>query len=147
MSDQGNTPPKPLPTVTEQNREFWAGARAGVLRLQGCDGCGHLRNPVQALCPECLGDAFTWTDLSGRGTVFAKVVYHRAFHPAYRDDLPYNVVMVQLDEGPRMFSTVVGADGDDIHVGDHLEAVFDAVADEITVPRFRLVHTEGKAAR
>jgi uncharacterized protein len=147
VSDQGNTPPKPLPTVTDENREFWAAARAGVLRLQRCDACGHFRNPVQALCPECLGDAFTWTDLSGRGTVFAKVVYHRAFHPAYRDDVPYNVVMVQLAEGPRMFSNVVGADADDIHVGDHLEAVFDAVDDEITVPRFRLVHAEGKAAR
>ena len=134
---------KPLPTITDENREFWNGAIAGVLRLQRCTACGHVRNPIQALCPRCLSEQFAWTDLSGRGEVFAKVVYHRAFHPSYRSDVPYNLVMVQLAEGPRMFSNVVGADNDDIHVGDALEVVFDQVSDGITVPRFRLAQSGG----
>jgi uncharacterized OB-fold protein len=133
---------KPLPTITDENREFWDGARAGVLRLQRCAQCGHVRNPVQALCPRCLSDEFTWTDLSGRGSVFSKVVYHRAFHPAYRGDVPYNVVIVQLEEGPRMFSNVV--DHNDFEVGDPVEVVFDHVTDEVTVPRFRLVEPDSQ---
>jgi uncharacterized OB-fold protein len=128
---------KPRPTITEENRPFWDAARVGELRLQRCTDCGHVRNPIQALCPKCLGGGFDWALLSGRGEVFAKVVYHRAFHPAYRDDLPYNVVLVQLAEGPRMFSNVVDASNDDVRVGDPVEVVFDRIDDELTVPRFR----------
>lgn len=138
----GERPTKPLPELTDENREFWAGTRDGVLRLQRCTACGHIRNPIQALCPMCICDGFEWAALSGRGEVFAKIVYHRAFHPSYKDDVPYNLVMIQLAEGPRMFSNVVGADNDDIHVGDAVEVVFDRVTDDITVPRFRLTEEE-----
>jgi uncharacterized OB-fold protein len=136
MSDQQPVE-KPRPTVTEENAPFWDAARAGELRLQRCSSCGHVRHPIQALCPRCLSAEFDWALMSGRGSVFAKVVYHRAFHPAYRDDVPYNVVIVQLDEGPRMFSNVVGVDSADVHVGDRVEVDFDRVDEELTVPRFR----------
>ena len=136
MSDE---PPvaKPRPTITEENAPFWAAARGGELRLQECCSCGHVRHPIQALCPRCLSEEFDWALLSGHGSVFAKVVYHRAFHPAYRDDVPYNVVIVQLDEGPRMFSNVIGVDSSEIEVGDPVEVVFDRVDEELAVPRFR----------
>jgi uncharacterized OB-fold protein len=101
-----------------------------------------VRNPIQALCPRCLAEEFDWALLSGRGEVFAKVVYHRAFHPAYRDDVPYNVVMVQLAEGPRLFSNVVDADNDEIRVGDPVQVVFDRIDADLTVPRFRPVTEE-----
>jgi uncharacterized OB-fold protein len=135
-------PEKPRPTITEENRPFWDAARAGELRMQRCAGCGHVRNPIQALCPVCLSESFDWALLSGRGEVFARVVYHRAFHPAYRGDVPYNVVIVQLAEGPRMFSNVIDADNDEIRVGDPLEVVFDRIDDDLTVPRFRPVTKE-----
>jgi uncharacterized OB-fold protein len=130
---------KPLPTVTDENREFWEGARAGRLRMQRCSGCEHIRFPIQSLCPQCLSGDFDWHDLSGDGEVFSTIVYQRAFHPAYRDDVPYNLVMVQLAEGPRMFSNVVGVDPDSVRVGDRLRVVFEAVSDEISVPRFERV--------
>ena len=142
MSENETPVARPRPTITEENQPFWDAARAGELRLQRCAACGHVRNPIQALCPMCLGEEFDWTLLSGRGEVFAKVVYHRAFHPAYRDDVPYNVVMVQLEEGPRLFSNVVEADNDAIRVGDPLEVVFDRIDDDLTVPRFRLIAQE-----
>jgi uncharacterized protein len=129
-------PEKPLPTVDAANEPFWTGAAEGVLRMQRCDGCGHIRFPVQPLCPRCVGRDFTWTELSGRGEVFAKIVYHRAFHPAYRGDTPYNLVLVQLAEGPRMYSNVVGPEGASAAVGDPLEVVFERVAGGLWVPRF-----------
>ncbi|HEX3589731.1 MAG TPA: OB-fold domain-containing protein [Pseudonocardiaceae bacterium] len=130
------TPAKPLPTITDENRPFWDGCAAGELRMQECSSCAHVRYPIQPLCPRCLATEFTWRTLSGRGEVFAHAVYHRAFHPAYAADVPYDLVLVQLDEGPRMYSNVV--DGE-VRVGDRLAVVFDEVADGIHLPRFRHV--------
>jgi hypothetical protein len=136
-SPETGLPAKALPTVTEENRPFWDGARAGRLVMQQCAQCGHIRYPIQALCPKCLNDKCTWAQLSGHGTVFAIVVYHQAFNKAWAADVPYNVVIVQLDEGPRMFSNVVGAVNSEVAVGDRLAVLFEPIADDLVVPRFR----------
>lgn len=134
------TPPaKPLPTITDENRPFWDACAASELRMQRCSACGHLRYPIQPLCPRCIGREFTWDRLSGRGEVFAIAVYHRAFHPAYASDVPYNVALVRLAEGPRMYSNVLG---DGVRVGDAVTVVFDEVADGIVLPRFRRVDAQ-----
>jgi uncharacterized protein len=133
-----HAPAKPLPIVTDENRPFWDATARRELRMQRCRTCGHIRYPIQALCPVCLSADAEWHLLSGRGVVFAKVVYHRAFHPAWAGDVPYNVVLVQLDEGPRMYGNVVGVANDAFGVGDAVELTFDHVSDEITIPRFRL---------
>ncbi|MBU1357993.1 MAG: Zn-ribbon domain-containing OB-fold protein [Gammaproteobacteria bacterium] len=129
---------KPLPTLTDENQPFWEACREGRLSLQKCSACGHLRYPIAICCPRCLSGEAEWTTLSGRGTVFSVVVFHRAYHPGFKDDVPYNVAMIQLDEGPRMYSNVVGVPNDRVRIGDAVEAVFDAVTPEITIPRFRL---------
>ncbi len=135
---------KPLPTLNDENRPFWDACRAGELRLQKCT-CGHLRYPINRFCPVCLSDQCVWTPVSGRGTVFAYVVFHNAYHPGFKGDLPYNVALVQLEEGPRMYSNVVGTPNDQVRVGDALEVVFDPVTPDITIPRFRL--RQGAQAR
>ncbi|MFC4055483.1 Zn-ribbon domain-containing OB-fold protein [Actinomadura syzygii] len=132
------TPEKPIPTVTDENRPFWDGCAAGELRMQRCASCSHVRYPVQPLCPKCLDDSAEWTALSGRGEVFAKVIYQRAFNPAFAADVPYNLVLVQLDEGPRMYGNVVGPADDGIRVGAAVAVCFDEVAEGVSVPRFRL---------
>ena len=129
---------KPLPDIDDENREFWEGAARGELRMQRCQDCGHVRFPIQPLCPRCLSARLEWAALSGRGEVFAKVVYHRAFHPAYAADVPYNLVLVQLVEGPRMYSNVIAADHADFGVGDAVQVAFDQVTESIHIPRFRL---------
>jgi len=129
---------KPLPTLTDENRPFWDGCRQGRLRMQQCDDCSHIRYPISHCCPKCLSYGFHWQDLSGRGEVFSYVVFHQLYNKAFADDIPYNVSLVQLEEGPRMYSNVVGVDNDAVKVGDKLEVVFDAVTPEITIPRFRL---------
>jgi uncharacterized OB-fold protein len=128
---------KPLPTLTDENRPFWEACRAGRLCLQQCS-CGHLRYPISPFCPRCLSAEYTWTPVSGRGTVFSYVVFHQAYHPGFKADLPYNVALVQLEEGPRMYSNVVGVPNDQVKIGDAVVAVFDPVTPEITIPRFRL---------
>jgi hypothetical protein len=129
---------KPLPVVNEGNRPFWDGANEGRLRMQRCERCRHIRYPIQPHCPKCLATDTEWIDLSGKGEVFSKIVYQRAFHPAFADDVPYNVVLIQLQEGPRMFSNVVGSPTDEITVGAAVSVVFEEAADGVAIPRFRL---------
>ena len=129
---------KPLPAITPENKPFWDACKAGELRMQRCTGCGHVRYPINPICPRCLSPAAEWVRLSGRGTVFSYIVFHQVYNPAYKDDVPYNVAMIQLEEGPRMFSNVVGVPNDQVKVGDAVEVVFDPVTPEVSLPKFRL---------
>ena len=134
---------KPLPVIGDENRPFWDGCRSQQLRMQQCDDCGLIRFPINHVCPSCLSEAHHWQTLSGRGTVFAYVVIHQVYDAAFAGDVPYNVALVQLEEGPRMYSNVVGVPNDAVKVGDALEVVFEAVTPEVTIPRFRLAATGG----
>ncbi len=129
---------KPLPTLTEENRPFWEACRESRLSLQRCAQCGEFRYPISQVCPKCLSADFAWTDMSGRGTVFSYIVFHRAYHEGFKADIPYNVALIQLEEGPRMFSNIVGTRNDQVGIGDAVEAVFDPATSEVTIPRFRL---------
>lgn len=90
--------PKPLPVPDRDSEPFWRGLREGELRLQRCRGCSALRWPPRAVCNRCHGFDFEWIAVSGRGRVVSWVRTHRAFAPAWRDEVPYDVVLVQLDE-------------------------------------------------
>lgn len=134
---------KPLPELTDLNRPFWEGAREGRLRMQRCDECEHVRYPISEWCPRCLSDRCTWTDLSGRGVVASTIVFHQVYNQAFADDVPYNVSLIQLDEGPRMISNVVGIPPSDVKVGMAVQVTFDPVTDEVTIPRFTPVADGG----
>jgi uncharacterized OB-fold protein len=127
---------KPLPTLNDENRPFWQACKDGVLKLQKCSACGHVRYPINRYCPRCLSDEFEWAAMSGRGTVFSYIVFHQAYGAGFKADIPYNVALVQLEEGPRLFSNIVGVPNDQVKIGDEVQVTFDAVTDEITIPRF-----------
>lgn len=131
----------PAPEATDLTLPFWQAAANGRLEMQKCVACGHIRFPVGPVCTECLATESVWTPLSGKGSVVAHLVFHRAYDSAWRGEVPYSVVMVQLAEGPRMFSNVddpekrfVDAD----LVGRAVEAWFDGAGDGLAVPRFRV---------
>lgn len=128
---------KPLPRPTEDSAPYWEAARNEELHLQACLECGHLRFPPAALCPRCLSLRFEWKRLSGRGTVFSWIVVHRSQHPAFNAETPYNVVIIELDEGPRLHSNLIDCPVDRIRIGMPVEVVFDRINDEVTLPRFR----------
>jgi uncharacterized OB-fold protein len=71
--------------------------------------------------------------------VWTKTIFHQVYFPGFRDEVPYNVVMIALDEGPRLYSNVVGTPNDEIRIGDRVEAVFDDVTSEVTLLKFRIV--------
>jgi uncharacterized protein len=128
---------KPLPRPTEDSAPYWDAAQRGELCMQRCSDCGHTRFPPSVLCARCLSERHEWTRLSGRGTVFSWIIVHQSQHPAFNADTPYNVTIVELEEGPRLHATVVDCPNDQIRIGMPVEVVFDRVADDVTLPRFR----------
>lgn len=129
---------KPLPTISDENREFWTACKAGKIRMQQCEKCNHIRFPISHVCPKCLSYETKWTNLSGRGEVFSYVVFHQLYNKAFEKDIPYNVALIQLEEGPRMYSNIVEVDNDAVKVGDNVEVVFEKATEEVTIPKFKL---------
>jgi uncharacterized OB-fold protein len=128
---------KPLPAISSLNKPYWDGLKNRELRLQRCDECGAIWYPPSPLCPACWSRKFTWTRLSGRGRVSSWVVFHQSYFRGYDDALPYNVAEVQLDEGPRLLTNLIGVANDHIRAGMPVEVVFDDVTPEITLAKFK----------
>ena len=97
------TPPpaKPIPHPDATSQPYWDAAAEGRLRLQRCTACAAVRHYPQPVCPHCCSLAVEWFDATGRGAVHSWTVAHHPFHPAFKDDLPYTLVTVDLHEGPR----------------------------------------------
>ena len=100
----------PKPEPTELSRPYWDALREGHLVFQRCD-CGNAWLPARRHCPACLAPEPRWERASGKGTLVSWVVYHTPYHPAFEGRLPYNVALVQLEEGPRLLTNVVDPNG------------------------------------
>ena len=132
---------QPLPVVHPDNAGFWAALKDHELRLQRCTQCRTLRYPVSPVCHECLSYEHEWERLSGRGTLGSWIVVEQATgNPTWQEVVPYVVALVNLEEGPRITSNIVGLDYtqyDQLAYGMPLTVVFDDVTPEITLPKFR----------
>ena len=128
---------KPLPQITPEMRPFWEAARRHQLVVQRCRGCGTPRFPARDICSRCLSREADWAAVSGRGTVFSHAVMHQVYHPGFAAEVPYAVIVVELEEGVRMLSNLVGCPVGDITPGMSVEAVFEDVTPEVTLPKFR----------
>jgi uncharacterized OB-fold protein len=133
------TTQKPLPRITPDNAEFWAGCRRHELVLPVCGECGRAHLPPGPVCPFCFSDAILWRKAAGTGMITSFTIVHKAWFPAFDAEIPYNVVQVELDEGPRLTANVVGAPNEAIAVGRKVRVVFDDVTPDVTLPRFRLL--------
>jgi uncharacterized OB-fold protein len=129
---------KQLPLITESSRPFWEAARRHELVAYGCTNCGAFYSVVTD-CTACDSPRMGWERVSGRGEVFTFCIFHQPFHPAWQDDIPYNVAYVKLEEGPLLVTSIVDCPNDDIYVGMPVEVVFDDITDEVTLPKFRPV--------
>ena len=130
---------KPLPSPDADSAAFWAGMRDGRLLLQHCLACGHVQYYQQGICRSCGSDRLEHRAASGRGRVYSYSVVHRAPGPAFKADTPYAVLLVELEEGPRMISSLVGVDPSVVAIDMAVELVFDPVTEHLTLPRFKPV--------
>lgn len=137
MPEQHLSVDKPLPQPDELSRPFFDGARQHRLMIQRCRDCKTYQLPGRLICDECLSESLEWVEASGRATVFSFVIMHQRYHPAFARDVPYNVAMVELEEGPRLITSIAGASNEEIAVGMPVSATFERVTEDITLPKFR----------
>lgn len=127
---------KPLPTITPLDRPFWDHARRHRLHIQRCIACRTYRYPVSPVCADCDSDEFEWAPVTGRGKIVSWVVFHRCYFPSFESEIPYNVAMIALDEGPIMISNVL-APNDSLRGNMPVEVVFEDATPDISIPKFR----------
>ena len=130
---------KHLPRIDEESRGYWEALARHELYFQRCRDCGKKRFYPRAVCPNCLSSATVWVRASGRGTVYSFTVTHQNQAPGFREELPYVLAIVELEEGVRMMTNVVGCAPDRVRIGMAVEVVFEDATAEITLPKFRAV--------
>ncbi|MBX6378916.1 MAG: Zn-ribbon domain-containing OB-fold protein [Clostridia bacterium] len=133
---------KPLPDLTYiDHRPFWEGTRRHELRIQRCADCGLWRHFPRPMCPRCGSTRAEWPAVTPRGTLYSWTVTHRAMLPAFAGDVPYAIVIVELDEprGVRLLGNAVDCDPSELRLGMPMEAVFQDVTDEVTLVHWRPV--------
>ena len=128
---------KPLPEIDDINRPFWDATRRGELRLQRCKDCRHVWYPAGTNCPKCLSTGFEWRPMSGQGTVWSFIVYHHCWHRGFDKEIPYNVAMIQLEEGQIVITNIVDVENEAIKVGMPVKVVFEPATDEVTLFKFK----------
>ena len=133
---------KPVPVVDHDSRPFWESVARHRMELPWCDDCEQFVFYPRALCPQCHQPVHEWRVVSGSGTIYSFTIARRPASPAFETDVPYAVALVDLDEGPRLMSNVLG-DLDDIEIGRRVEIVYDDVTPDLTLYRFRLHDTPG----
>jgi len=126
-----------LPVIYPEELPYWEALKARTLRLQRCRSCERPWYPIGPACPHCLATAFDWTLMSGRGVVHNFVVYHKAWTPWLEKRVPYAVVQVELDEGPRLTTNLLDCPLAAIRIGMRVEAAYEDVTGEITLLQFR----------
>ncbi|MEO8603880.1 MAG: Zn-ribbon domain-containing OB-fold protein [bacterium] len=128
----------PTPVPNADNQGFWDACARGELRLQRCTACRAWRHHPRPMCPACGSFDYEWGLASGRGVVHTFTIVHRPTLPAFEDRLPYNVVVVQLEEGPFMVSNLLDCAAEAIAIGRPVEVVFEPLDETIVLPKFRL---------
>ena len=128
-----------LPQPTPETQHFWDGCKAGELRLQRCTDCKDAYFPLRPFCPKCGSRSVEEFKATGRGFLYSYVINHRP-----RPDLgtePHSIAVVQLDEGPRMMTNIVGCPQtpEALKLDMPVEVTFQSFSDDISLPFFQPV--------
>lgn len=140
MSDAGRWLAEP----DDDSRPYFDAMREGTLRLQRCSDCSTWFFPFHRRCQNCGSTNLTWADASGRGTIFSHARLRREYHPRHVERLPLVIAWIDLEEGVRMASNVIGTPPDEVHVGQPVQVDFERFPDEAPahgdlVPVFRII--------
>jgi uncharacterized OB-fold protein len=127
--------PRPAPRPDPESAAYWAATVEGRLVVQRCTSCGHHQLYARAHCLACRSPV-EWVDASGRGTIYSYTVIRQNFSRAFRELLPYVVALVDLDEGPRLMTNIVGCAPEDVRVGAVVHVRFEPVSEEASLPMF-----------
>jgi uncharacterized OB-fold protein len=129
-------PIRPAPVLTDDNEGFWAAAAEHRLVVQRCRMCAAWHHPPRPMCPDCRSLDLGMAPVSGNGVVYSYSVLHHPQHPAF--SYPVIAVLVNLEEGPRVLSNLVGVRPEDVEIGLPVQVTFVPAAEDSTVPVFEL---------
>jgi hypothetical protein len=134
---------KPWPSIDKDSEEFWEGMRRHELLLWTCSTCSSQYWP-KTYCIKHENEPWaanmSWQPSSGQGKLFAYNVHHWAFHPGFKDEVPYTYALIELDEGPLISSTMTGRMPGAEDVGKKVQVVYEDHPDHgFTLPRFTLI--------
>lgn len=127
---------KPLPQPDPVSAPYWKAAAEGRLLIQQCPKCGHRQFYPRALCTACAADP-EWLECSGSGEVHTYTVVRQYGAKPFRDELPYVIAMVELEEGPMMLGAVTDVEPDDVRIGMPVIVHFVKAADDVGIPYWR----------
>lgn len=135
---------KPTPMPDRVTEKFWEAARRHTLLIQRCRDCQANLFFPQSVCRRCLSEDIEWLEAKGTGEIYSFTVIHRPPSMVFEDETPYVVAIVELDEGVRMMTNIIGIESEAVRIGMNVEVVFDDVSPTISLPKFRPTHTEAK---
>ena len=128
---------KPLPTVTGETMPYWEACRRGELLIQRCRDCDQYQWYPRGICANCFAGKVQWVKASGKGKVWTFTVTRQNRTPGFSEECPYVLALVELDEGIKMFTNIVGCDPGQVKIGMPVEVTFVRATDQVTVPFFK----------
>lgn len=134
-----NTYQKPLPRPTPDTLRFWDAAKRHELSIPYCAACDKYIFYPRSLCPDCWSGNLQWRILSGVGSVYSFTIAEIPSHPGFAQDLPYIIAIVELKEGPRLTTNIVGCEPAEVFIGMEVKVQYQDVTPEATL----LVFTPG----
>jgi len=129
------TPAKPLPRPTAETLPFWQAAAQGKLVYQRCSACKRAQFPPANHCPTCGKRTLTWQESAASGSIHSHTTVQRAPTAAFKEDVPYVIALIDLDEGFRMMMNWRGDDPAAARIGDRVRVVFETNASPWPLPQ------------
>lgn len=143
MSD--TIPHRPIPRPTADSQPFWDGLHEGKYLLQSCAACGKVRHYPCSVCPHCYSMKVVWVESTRQASLHSWTIAHHAFHPHFREQVPYVIGLADLEEGVRVNAVLHGCAPEELHIGMSLRLEIECVEDGLALPR--LVPTSPQAER
>ena len=132
---------KPLPAITTEAKPFWDAAALQKLIIQRCKDCNAWVWTPRPSCNECGSEKVEWTQMSGKGEVYSftviRQVVGRAASKAFEPDIPYVIAWVDLDEGPRLITNIIGCSVEDVKLGMKVTVQFEKASEKLWLPKFK----------
>lgn len=132
---------KPIPhpalwgVLYRSSTPLWEGVKQEKLLIQKCKGCGKILHPPRPMCPACQSTESEHIEASGKGKIYSYVTYHKSPHKGFK--APYSVVLVELEEGPRVISNMVDVKPEEIKIGMPVKVAYEKIDDKLTLFKFK----------
>ena len=129
--------PLPMPFHEELSRPFWEATKRHELIMPVCNDCSQIFFYPREACPNCTSMDLSWKGVSGKGKIYTYTRVRQAVHPSFQSEHGHIYAIIELDEGPKIPSNIVGCEPEDVYVDMEVTAIFENVSDDYTLTKFK----------